>query len=89
MNNSAVASASYTISSGNIPVELVKVKGGTVTGKSNNIFQYCGVFISGRTVTLSDFYMSKYEVTQDEYSSVMTGQKVMSMPTKNFLNLPV
>ena len=37
---------------------------------------YKGVFIEGRTVTLSDFYMGKYEVTQEEYASVMAGQKV-------------
>ena len=33
-------------------------------------------FIEGRTVTISDFYMGKYEVTQEEYASVMAGQKV-------------
>ena len=51
------------------------VKGGTITGSAytNN---YNGVFIKGRTVTLSDFYMGKYEVTQEEYASVMTDQKV-------------
>ena len=38
--------------------------------------RYKGVFIKDRTVTLSDFYMGKYEVTQEEYASVMTGQKV-------------
>ena len=59
----------------NIPEGFVYVTGGTVTGKSNTNND-SGVFIEGRTVTLSDFYMSKYEVTQDEYSSVMTGQKV-------------
>ena len=55
--------------------EFVFVKGGTVTGAAytNN---YKGVFIEGRTVTLSDFYMGKYEVTQEEYASVMAGQKV-------------
>ncbi len=68
MNNSAVASASYTISSGNIPV--VFVKGGTVVGKSNTN-NYDGVFIEGRTVTLSDFYMSKYEVTKAQYKAIM------------------
>ena len=51
------------------------VKGGTVVGaKNSNNFK--GVFIEGRTVTLSDFYMGKYEVTQEEYASVMAGQKV-------------
>ena len=55
--------------------EFVFVKGDTVTGAAytNN---YAGVFIEGRTVTLSDFYMGKYEVTQEEYASVMEGQKV-------------
>ena len=55
--------------------EFVFVKGATVTGAAytNN---YAGVFIGGRTVTLSDFYMGKYEVTQEEYASVMKGQKV-------------
>ena len=55
--------------------EFVFVKGDTVTGAAytNN---YPGVFIEGRTVTLSDFYMGKYEVTQEEYASVMKWQKV-------------
>ncbi|MDD5790272.1 MAG: SUMF1/EgtB/PvdO family nonheme iron enzyme [Spirochaetia bacterium] len=69
----------------NIPEGFVEVKGGTVTGKSNTN-NYSGVFISGRTVNLSDFYMSKYEVTQDEYSSVMTGQKVTVSGTEYTLN---
>ena len=68
-----------------IPKGFVKVTGGTVTGKKNTN-NYSGVFIEGRTVTLSDFYMSKYEVTQDEYSSVMTGQKVTVSGTEYTLN---
>ena len=55
--------------------EMVSVKGGTVKGAKNSN-NYAGVFIEGRTVTLSDFYMGKYEVTQEEYASVMAGQKV-------------
>ena len=66
MNDSAVESVSYTI----IPKGFVKVKGGTVTGKSNTN-NYDGVFIEGRTVTLSDFYMSKYEVTKAQYKAIM------------------
>ena len=66
-----------------IPEGFVKVKGGTVEGKENN---YDGVFIDGRTVTLSDFYMSKFEVTQDEYSEVMTGLKVTVSGTECELN---
>ena len=67
---------------GAVVPEMVFVKGATVTGAlpawldeaaSDN---YKGVFIKDRTVTLSDFYMGKYEVTQEEYASVMDGQKV-------------
>ena len=65
--------------------KMVFVKGGTVTGKSNTN-NSSGVFISGRTVTLSDFYMSNCEVTQDEYSAVMTGQKVKVGETEYTLN---
>ena len=58
------------------------VKGATVSGAlpawldESTFDRYKGVFIEGRTVTLSDFYMGKYEVTQEEYASVMEGQKV-------------
>ncbi len=62
--------------------EMVSVKGATVTvalpawlNESADDY-YKGVFIKDRTVTLSDFYMGKYEVTQEEYASVMKGQKV-------------
>ena len=65
----------YVNAVSNIPEGFVEVIGGTVIGKKSTN-KYSGVFIEGRTVTLSDFYMSKYEVTQDEYRSVMTGQKV-------------
>lgn len=53
-----------------IPKGFVKVKGGKVTGKSNTN-NYPGAFIEGRTVTLSDFYMSKYEVTKAQYKAIM------------------
>ena len=62
--------------------EMVLVKGVTVTGAlpawldESASDYYKGVFIKYRTVTLSDFYMGKYEVTQEEYASVMAGQKV-------------
>ena len=65
-----------------IPKDFVFVKGATVTGAlpawlDESAFHVNkGVFIEGRTVTLSDFYMGKYEVTQEEYASVMEGQKV-------------
>ena len=53
-----------------IPKGFVKVKGGTVVGKKNTNDDD-GVFIEGRTVTLSDFYMSKYEVTKAQYKAIM------------------
>ncbi len=37
---------------------------------------YKGVFRSGRKVKLSPFVMSKYEVTQELYTAIMTDQKV-------------
>ena len=64
-----------------VPEGFVFVQGGTVTGSAyTNYFE--GVFIEGRTVTLSDFYMGKYEVTQEEYASVMAGQTVTVGGTK-------
>ena len=74
------------------PEGFVFVKGGTVQGAdipdidSSAFAYYKGVFISDRTVTLSDFYMSKYEVTQSQYSSVMTGQKVTVDGVEKALN---
>ncbi|MBP5587970.1 MAG: SUMF1/EgtB/PvdO family nonheme iron enzyme [Treponema sp.] len=47
----------------------------TITGKTNSD-NYAGVFIQGRTVTLSPFIMGKYEVTQELYTAVMTNQTV-------------
>jgi len=64
-----------TVEIAKIPEGFVFVKGGTVVGAKNSN-NHKGVFIEGRTVTLSDFYMGKYEVTQEEYASVMAGQKV-------------
>ncbi len=49
----------------------VFVKGGTVVGDSKYNSYYSGVFPSGRTVTLSSFYMCDHEVTQSEYTAVM------------------
>lgn len=57
------------------PSRFVKVTGGKVTGAAYTD-NYTGVFPEGRNVTLSPFYMGKYEVTQAEYKSVMKGQKV-------------
>ena len=75
----AVGCANETVPPHEVPPhevpEMVEVKGGTIEGAANTN-NYEGVFIKDRTVTLSDFYMGKYEVTQEEYASVMEGQKV-------------
>ncbi|MCR5385844.1 MAG: formylglycine-generating enzyme family protein [Treponema sp.] len=49
--------------------------GAIIEGKAN-VDNYGGVFIAGRKVKLSPYIMSKYEVTQELYTAVMTGQKV-------------
>lgn len=79
MNDSAVASASYTIIT--LVPECVMVPGGKVTGATYTD-NYTGVFPKGREVTLGSFYMSKYEVTQEEYKYVMEGQKVTAGGTE-------
>ncbi|MGN0731093.1 MAG: formylglycine-generating enzyme family protein [Treponema sp.] len=61
-------------SSGGVTLKMVFVKGGKVTGKENTN-NYAGVFIKDRTVTLSDFYMSKYEVTKAQYKAIMEGNE--------------
>ena len=72
--NGTIGSASYNIIAP-APDGFVTVIGRTVTGAvyTDN---YTGVFCSRRNVTLSSFYMGKYEVTQAQYKSVMEGQKV-------------
>ena len=49
--------------------------GATIEGKTNTD-NYAGVFVAGRKVKLSPYIMSKYEVTQELYTAVMTDQKV-------------
>ena len=49
---------------------------GTDDEYDNTYGMYKRLFVPGRTVTLSPFYMGKYEVTQELYESVMTGKKV-------------
>ncbi|MCR5437286.1 MAG: formylglycine-generating enzyme family protein [Treponema sp.] len=46
-----------------------------IEGKTN-ADNYEGVFVAGRKVKLSPYIMSKYEVTQELYTAVMTDQKV-------------
>ncbi len=49
--------------SGEVPNSLVFVKGGTFKNTKSNYY--------GKAVTLSDFYIGKYEVTQKEWTAVM------------------
>ena len=81
MNDSAVASASYTIKETVLVPECLLIAGGTVTGAAYTE-NFAGVFPKGRNVTLGSFYMGKYEVTQAQYKSVMEGQKVIVGGTK-------
>ncbi len=51
---------------------FVKVEGATIVGGDKfKVGSNTGVFVAGRTVTLSDFYMCDHEVTQAEYIVVM------------------
>ena len=70
MNNSAVASVSYTISSGNIPEGFVEVKGTTITG-SESWTPTSDVFVSGISITISDMYVCDHEVTRGEFKELM------------------
>ncbi len=58
-----------------IPEGFVKVAGTTIIGVAYEN-KCTGAFPAGRTVTLSDFYMSEYEITQAEYKAVMQNQEV-------------
>lgn len=81
MNDSDVASVDYTIKESVLVPECVFVPGGTVTG-AKNTNSHEGVFIEGRKVILSSFYMGKYEVTQAQYKSVMKGETVTFAKTE-------
>ena len=56
-----------------IPADFIFIPGGTVTGgdQFKDSDSYYGVFIAGRTVTLSSFYMCDHEVTQADFYTVM------------------
>ena len=56
--------------------EMVKVSGGIIEGKDYPWAPPKGNFPKGRRVKLSDFYIGKYEVTQEEYYSVMKDEVV-------------
>lgn len=64
---------------------MEEIKGATIVGAPYIDKDCTGVFIEGRTVTLSDFYIGKYEVTQEEYAFVMKDQKVTVNGTEYLL----
>ncbi|MDY5123065.1 MAG: chitobiase/beta-hexosaminidase C-terminal domain-containing protein [Treponema sp.] len=64
MNDSTVASVSYTISS------FVKVKGTTITGKESWT-PSSSVFVRGRSITIPDMYVCDHEVTRGEFKELM------------------
>ena len=69
------------ISSGPILPEMELVYGRTIAESEED-----GVFIEGRTVTLGNFWMGIYEVTQAEYESVMKNQTVEIAEEEYVLN---
>ena len=69
------------ISSGPISPEMKLVYGRTIAESEED-----GVFIDGRTVTLGNFWMGIYEVTQAEYESVMKNQTVEIAEEEYVLN---
>ena len=70
MNDSAILTVAYTIST--IPVEMVQISGGTFTmGSPNSEPSREAHEGPQHRVTLSGFSMSKYQVTQAQYQSVM------------------
>ena len=65
---------------------MEEIKGATIVGAPYIGKEYTGVFIEDRTVTLSDFYIGKYEVTQEEYESVMKNQIIKIGEVEYLLN---
>ncbi|MDY4132729.1 formylglycine-generating enzyme family protein [Treponema sp.] len=58
------------ISTENIPVGFVKVKGITITG-NESWTPDSSVFVSGRSITIPDMYVCDHEVTRGEFKEVM------------------
>lgn len=71
----------------NYDSQMVKVKGGTIIGNERYKAPLNdSVFKNGRTVTLSDFYISKYEVTQKLYKEVMESDLEVDSKPSYFKN---
>ena len=58
------------ISSGNIPEGFVEVRGTTITG-TEEWTPASYVFVSGRSITISDMYVCDHEVTRGEFKELM------------------
>ena len=61
----------------NVPEEFVLIKGGTFQMGSPETEAWRSADETQHTVTVSDFYMSKYELTQEEYQQI-TGKNPSS-----------
>lgn len=70
-----------SFSSGPISPKMELIYGRTIAESEEE-----GVFIDGRTVTLGNFWMGIYEVTQAEYESVMKNQSVEIAEEEYVLN---
>ena len=70
------------------PAGFVKVLGGTVIGsdKFKDGQGHTGVFVAGRAVTLSSFYMCDHEVTQKEWAAVMGNTQADLIAAANSLD---
>ena len=61
----------------NMPENFIKITGATIKGGNQFIYEvstdtiFKGLFVNGRTVKISDFYMCDHEVTQSEYEAIM------------------
>ncbi len=67
--------AGWTVNGGggSVPAGFVVVEGSTVVGgdKFKDTYSNAGVFVSGRSVAISTFWICDHEVTQAEYQAVM------------------
>lgn len=61
--------------------ELINIKNTTITGSNKYNQKSSGAFPEGRTVILSPFVMSKYEVTQELYEAVTGKNPSFCKPT--------
>ncbi len=84
-NSASGIPAGWTVvdGGGGVPAGFVVVEGSTVVGGDKfKVGSNAGVFVSGRSVAISTFWICDHEVTQAEY------QAVMGTNPSNFKNSP-